>query len=94
MTETYNGQDWATHTMSLLLENTYELYGEARELAQEDPTGASLGEWVGGWFWKELDADVLPESARGAIEGTRNDLSRNEFDRIDWKDIAESLAAE
>lgn len=94
MTETFNGQDWATHTMSLLLENTYELYGEARELAQADPTGGALGTWVGEWFWGDLSGTALLESARGPIEGTRNGISRNDFLRIDWKDIAESLAAE
>jgi hypothetical protein len=85
MAETYNGQDWATHTVSLLLENTYELYGEGRRLSQEDPTGESLGEWVATWFWSATDQ---------AIVATRNDISRNEFDAIDWKDIAASLAAE
>jgi hypothetical protein len=91
--KTFNGQDWATHTMSLLLENTYELYGEARELAQQDPTGESLGEWVAGWFW-DSNLDALGHSVKGAVEGTRDDMSRNEFAKIDWKDIAETLAAE
>lgn len=91
--KTFNGQDWATHTMSLLLENTYELYGSALDYAKRDATGAALGEWVSGWFW-DSDMDALGHSVAGAVSGTRNDMSRNEFDRIDWKDIAESLAAE
>lgn len=82
----FNGQDWATHTMSLLLENTYELYGEGRRLAQEDPTGESLGEWVATWFWSATTDQ--------SITATRDDMSRNEFREIDWKDIAASLAAE
>lgn len=92
MSVSYNGQDWATHTVSLLLSNTYSLYGTARELAQEDPTGAALGEWVGEWFWGDLGA--LDATDKGAVEGTRNDVSRNEFDKIDWKSVAEDLATE
>ena len=97
MTENlYNGQDWATHTVSLLLNNTYSLYGEARELAQQDPTGAALGEWASEWFWGSLGgpASTLPESDKGAVEATRDDMSRNEFNKIDWKAVAEDLAAE
>lgn len=93
MAETYNGQNWATHTVSLLLENTYELYREARSLALEDPSGDSLREWMTGWFW-DSDMEALGRSVAGAVRGTRNDISRNEFDAIDWKDIAASLAAE
>jgi hypothetical protein len=89
----FNGQDWATHSMDLLLANTYELYGEARELAQQDPTGESLGAWVAGWFW-DSNLDALGHSVAGAVSGTRDDMSRNEFREIDWKDIAASLAAE
>lgn len=90
----YNGQDWATHSVSLLLNNTFTVYGPARELAQDDPSGASLGEWVGEWFWGGSFFPTLPESDRGAIEATRNDISRNDFDKIDWKSVAEDLAAE
>ena len=78
--------------MSLLLSNTYSLHGEARELAQQDPTGAALGEWVGEWFWGNLGG--LGATDRGAVEGTRNDMSRNEFNKIDWKAVADDLAAE
>jgi hypothetical protein len=92
MSELYNGQDWATHSVSLLLCNTFNLYGTARELAQEDASGASLGEWVGEWFWGDLRA--LDATDKGAVEGTRNDISRNDFNRIDWKSVAEDLAAE
>lgn len=97
MTENlYNGQDWATHTVSLLLCNTYSLYGEARGLAQEDLTGASLGEWVAEWFWGSLGgpASTLSDSDKQAIEATRDDMSRNDFNKIDWKSVAEDLAAE
>jgi hypothetical protein len=93
MNETYNGQDWATHSVSLLLENTYELYGEARSLAMEDPSGDALRDWVAGWFW-DNGMESLGHSVAGAVRGTRHDISRNDFDRIDWKDIAETLAAE
>lgn len=86
MTEkTFNGQDWATHTMDLLLANTYELYSEGRRLSQEDPSGESLGAWVGSWFWSATDR---------AIVATRDGMSKNGFNEIDWKDIASSLAAE
>lgn len=83
--KTFNGQDWATHTMELLLANTYELYGPGRSLSMEDPTGASLGEWVATWFWTSAEASTV---------ATRDDMSRNEFAKIDWRDIAASLAAE
>lgn len=92
MGESYNGQDWATHIVSLLLSNTYGLYFTGRELAQQDPTGATLGGWVGEWFWGDLGA--LSATDKGAVEGTRNDISRNDFDKIDWKSVAEDLAAE
>ena len=85
MSETFNGQDWATHSVSLLLENTYELYFEGRELAQRDETGATLRDWVAEWFWTSTDE---------AVKGTRYQISRADFDRIDWQDIAASLAAE
>lgn len=92
MSELYNGQDWATHAVGLLLSNTAGLYHQGRALAQEDPSGASLGEWVGTWFWGDLGA--LSGTDRGAVEGTRNDISRNDFDKIDWKSIAEDLGDE
>ena len=91
----YNGQDWATHTVSLLLCNTYSLYGSARELAQEDATGAALGEWVSGWFWADTEEVIgLTDTDRQAIEGTRYNMSRGEFDKVDWRAVAEDLAAE
>lgn len=93
MSETFNGQDWATHTMSLLLENTYELYHDARNLAMADPSGDALRDWMTGWFW-DSDMESLGHSVAGAVRGTRNNMSRNDFDRIDWKDISETLAAE
>lgn len=89
----FNGQDWATHTMSLLLENTYELYGSALDYARRDATGVMLGEWVAGWFW-DSNLDALGHNVAGAVEGTRDDMSRNEFAKIDWRIIAESLTAE
>lgn len=92
MSLSYDGQDWATHTVSLLLCNTYDLYHTARGLAQEDPTGAALGNWVGEWFWGALD--TFSATDKGAVEGTRNDMSRNEFDKINWQSVAEDLAAE
>lgn len=92
MADMYNGQDWATHTMSLLLNNTYSLYGNARELSQEDSSGESLGQWVGEWFWE--DVTRLGTTDGGAVEGTRNAMSRNEFDRIDWKAVASDLTTE
>lgn len=92
MTGTYNGQDWATHTMSLLLSNTYSLYGPALELAQEDSSGEALGQWVGEWFW--VDVTYMGISDGDAVEATRNDMSRNEFDRIDWKSVASDLTTE
>jgi hypothetical protein len=91
--KTFNGQDWATHTVSLLLENTCELYDVARSLAMEDSSGDSLREWVTGWFW-DNDMEALGHNVAGAVRGTRDDMSKNEFDQIDWKDIAASLAAE
>ena len=90
--KTYNGQDWATHTMSLLLSNTYSLYFTAREMSQQDSTGETLGEWVSEWFWGDLKG--MAATDKGAVEGTRNDMSRNDFGRIDWKSVSEDLAAE
>lgn len=49
---------------------------------------------MGGWLVLGSNLEALGHSVAGAVEGTRNDMSRNEFDRIDWKDIAKSLAAE
>lgn len=92
MIETHNGQDWATHTVSLLLNNTYALYEEHRALALRDPSGAVLGEFFRSWFWSPL----LPYagSDRQAIDATRDDLSRNQVNAIDWKSVAEDLIGE
>src|SRR5690606_39824386 len=59
--KTYNGQDWATHTMSLLLSNTYSLYFTAREMSQQDSTGETLGEWVSEGLWGDLKGMAATE---------------------------------
>lgn len=92
MADTYNGADWATHTVDLLLSNTYNLYGGARYLSLEDPSGDLLKDWLDRWFWADLsDYD---RSDRYAIEATRDGISRSDYDEIDWAYIADSLAAD
>lgn len=88
------GPEWATHAVSLLLCNTYSLYGTALALARQDATGAALGKWVSEWFWGGSLLFELPGSDRGAVIGTRDGVAKNDFREIDWKSVAEDLGGE
>jgi hypothetical protein len=85
-------ETWSTHQMSLTLSNIDEVYFEAREHAQSDPTGDELRRWVATWFRGDLRH--LSNTNQGAITWLRDNMSEAEWREIDWKSVAEDLAAE
>lgn len=82
-------ETWSTHQMRLTLGNIEELYREGRRLAQADPTGEELRDWVGEWFRGDLRH--LSGSTGSAIEWLRSNMSEAEWDEIDWESVAEDL---
>lgn len=84
-------ETWSTHQMRLNLSNLEDLYRVGRAFATEDPTGENLRDWISSWFW---DGYQIPGSTRDAMLWLRDNMTRREWDEIDWESVAEDLGTE
>lgn len=92
MPEQHTEETWSTHQMRVTLANTASLYWDARSAAQQDPTGRKLSQWVTTWFRGDLSH--LNRTDQDAVTWLRDNMDDAEWHEIDWKSVAEDLAAD
>lgn len=87
-----DSETWSTHQMYVTLSNIDQVYFDAREQAQADPTGNQLRHWVSTWFRGDLRH--LTDTNRSAIKWLSDNMAEAEWGEIDWASVAEDLAAD
>lgn len=91
--ETYNGYpNWATYFVCSLFDNIETPHHKIRDLAV-DHTSADVQEYVEALLFGTPDADLHP-SELNTLRYSREKISREEFDGIDWKEVQEHFRDE
>lgn len=94
MSEGYYGYtNWATYFVCSHLDNVEDWYKEIRRLVRRDRTDKEIREYVEGLFFEPIDVNAY-HADQETQRGMQHEMSRREFEDVDWDEVREHFSGE